>query len=110
MPRTDHDHAGGSEIAVAPRLHRVVIATGLCMSSVACSVPPAKGRCYATYRINGDRFAWAWVPDGLCGGDFEGRFTRSGDHLRFTFGPNDQNGAFYRGVFKGGLVRIGDVP
>jgi TRAP-type C4-dicarboxylate transport system substrate-binding protein len=68
------------------------------------------GRCYGAYKINGNRFAWAWVADGLCGGDFEGRFTRKGDHLTFTFGPNDQNAAFYRGVFKGGLVRIGDVP
>jgi hypothetical protein len=68
------------------------------------------GRCYGTYTINGTRFAWAWVPNGLCGGDFQGTFTRSGDHLTFTFGPGDENDAFYGGVFKGGLVRIGDVP
>ena len=68
------------------------------------------GRCYGTYTINGNRFAWAWAPNGLCGGDFGGTFTRSGDNLTFTFGPGDEGAAFYGGYFKGGLVRIGDVP
>jgi TRAP-type C4-dicarboxylate transport system substrate-binding protein len=68
------------------------------------------GRCYGTYQINGNRFAWAWAPNGLCGGDFQGTFTRNADHLTFAFGPGDENGAFYGGIFNGGLVRIADVP
>ncbi|MEP7114643.1 MAG: TRAP transporter substrate-binding protein DctP [Ilumatobacteraceae bacterium] len=68
------------------------------------------GLCYGTYKINGSRFAWAWVADGLCGGDFEGAFIRDGDKVTFAFGPDDENGRFYDGFFKGGLVRIGGAP
>ena len=68
------------------------------------------GRCYGTYAINGNRFGWEWVPDGLCGGDFQGTFSRHGDTLTFVFGSGDENGSFYGGFFKGGLTRIDGVP
>ena len=42
MPRSDHDHVAGASIAFGRHVQWLVIASGLCVSSAACSDPPAK--------------------------------------------------------------------
>ena len=45
---------------------------------------PSVGACTGTYRLSGDKFIFAWDPDGSCTGDFTATWRLTDGELHFT--------------------------